>query len=116
MTLTQPTPIFRAKRGRDRILALTRTADVVLEAFRPGAMEKLGLDPDQLRELNPRLVYPHSRRPAVTARTASAQDLTSCPGQGRPRARQVAEWAGPGVDVLLRIYAKCVEGQNEVAN
>lgn len=28
---------------------------------------------------------------------------------------QVAEWAGHGVDVLLRIYAKCVVGQDEVA-
>jgi integrase len=28
---------------------------------------------------------------------------------------QVAEWAGHGVDVLLRIYAKCVVGQNELA-
>jgi integrase len=28
---------------------------------------------------------------------------------------QVAEWAGHGVDVLLKIYAKCIEGQDEVA-
>jgi integrase len=28
---------------------------------------------------------------------------------------QVAEWAGHSVDVLLRIYAKCVVGQNELA-
>jgi len=28
---------------------------------------------------------------------------------------QVAEWAGHGVDVLLKIYAKCVEGQDELA-
>ena len=28
---------------------------------------------------------------------------------------QVAEWAGHGVDVLLRIYAKCVVGQDELA-
>jgi integrase len=28
---------------------------------------------------------------------------------------QVAEWAGHGVDVLLRIYAKCVSGQDELA-
>ena len=28
---------------------------------------------------------------------------------------QVAEWAGHGVDVLLRIYAKCVAGQDELA-
>jgi len=30
-------------------------------------------------------------------------------------APQVAEWAGHGVDVLLKIYAKCIEGQDEVA-
>jgi len=28
---------------------------------------------------------------------------------------QVAEWAGHGVDVLLRMYAKCVVGQDELA-
>jgi integrase len=28
---------------------------------------------------------------------------------------QVAEWAGHSVDVLLRIYAKCVVGQDELA-
>lgn len=30
-------------------------------------------------------------------------------------APQVAEWAGHGVDVLLRIYAKCINGQHEIA-
>jgi integrase len=30
-------------------------------------------------------------------------------------APQVAEWAGHGVDVLLRIYAKCIVGQDEAA-
>jgi integrase len=28
---------------------------------------------------------------------------------------QVAEWAGHSVDVLLRIYAKCVVGQDQLA-
>jgi integrase len=28
---------------------------------------------------------------------------------------QVAEWAGHGVDVLLKIYAKCIVGQDELA-
>jgi integrase len=28
---------------------------------------------------------------------------------------KVAEWAGHGVDVLLRIYAKCIVGQDELA-
>ncbi|MDB5910805.1 MAG: integrase [Massilia sp.] len=30
-------------------------------------------------------------------------------------ATQVAEWAGHSVEVLLRIYASCLEGQDEVA-
>jgi integrase len=28
---------------------------------------------------------------------------------------QVAEWAGHGVAVLLKVYAKCIEGQDETA-
>jgi hypothetical protein len=28
---------------------------------------------------------------------------------------QVAEWAGHSVNVLLRVYAKCIDGQDEVA-
>jgi integrase len=30
-------------------------------------------------------------------------------------APQVAEWAGHSVEVLLRVYAKCIEGQDETA-
>jgi crotonobetainyl-CoA:carnitine CoA-transferase CaiB-like acyl-CoA transferase len=36
---------------------LARTADVVVEAMRPGALERLGLGPAQLRADNPRLVF-----------------------------------------------------------
>jgi integrase len=30
-------------------------------------------------------------------------------------ATQVAEWAGHSVEVLLKVYAKCLDGQDEVA-
>ena len=43
-------------RGRQVVLDLARSADVVINNFRPGVMAKLGLEPDTLRELNPRLV------------------------------------------------------------
>ena len=36
---------------------LAREADVVVENFRPGVMDRLGLGPDQLRSANPGLVY-----------------------------------------------------------
>jgi hypothetical protein len=39
------------------LLELFKTADVLLDPFRPGIMEKLGLGPDVLLKLNPRLIY-----------------------------------------------------------
>jgi len=42
--------------------------------------------------------------------------MPACPLAERRRLpTQVAEWVGHGVDVLLRIYAKCVVGQDELA-
>lgn len=36
---------------------LARWADVAMEGFRPGVAQRLGIGPNQLREVNPRLVY-----------------------------------------------------------
>src|SRR5262245_59575290 len=41
----------------DAIRALTRTADGLIEGYRPGVMERLGLGPDVLLADNPKLVY-----------------------------------------------------------
>lgn len=43
--------------GRDIVSELVRQADVIIENFRPGVTEKLGIDYARLRELNPRLIY-----------------------------------------------------------
>ncbi|MFL1461010.1 CaiB/BaiF CoA transferase family protein [Roseococcus sp. DSY-14] len=47
------------KRAEDveRALALCETADALIEGFRPGVMERLGLGPDSVHARNPRLVY-----------------------------------------------------------
>jgi crotonobetainyl-CoA:carnitine CoA-transferase CaiB-like acyl-CoA transferase len=42
---------------RDRLLELVAEVDVVVEQFRPGVMDRLGLGYDDLRAFNPRLVY-----------------------------------------------------------
>jgi alpha-methylacyl-CoA racemase len=43
--------------AREVVLQLVEQADVLLEGFRPGVMERLGLGPDACRERNRRLVY-----------------------------------------------------------
>lgn len=48
---------LKSSADRDRVLDLAATADAVIEGFRPGVMERLGLGPDVLAAHNPRLVY-----------------------------------------------------------
>lgn len=48
---------LKQKAGADALLRLIETADVLIEGFRPGVMERLGLGPEVCLRLNPRLVY-----------------------------------------------------------
>ncbi|BBX21630.1 CoA transferase [Mycolicibacter terrae] len=78
---------LRTAQARRQILSLTDTADVVLEAFRPGVMERLGLGPDELRSRNPKLIYarlsayggngPNGDRPGVDLMVAAEAGMTS---------------------------------------
>ena len=48
---------LKAERGTSLVLQMVANADVLLEGFRPGAMERLGLGPDVCHETRPELVY-----------------------------------------------------------
>lgn len=48
---------FKNPKGKALFKRLVRTADVVVENFRPGVMKRLGLGYEDLLEVNPRLVY-----------------------------------------------------------
>ncbi len=60
-------------RGRELLLELVKASDVLVENFRVGTMERLGLGYERLREVNPALIYcritaygpdgPYARRP-----------------------------------------------------
>jgi len=48
---------IRSAAGRDAVLRLVQGADVLIEGFRPGVTERLGLGPAECHARNPRLVY-----------------------------------------------------------
>ena len=48
---------IKSAEGKDVALSLLKEADILLENFRPGAMDKLGLGYEQLKGINPRLIY-----------------------------------------------------------
>jgi alpha-methylacyl-CoA racemase len=48
---------LKSPAGRDAVLRLIATADVLVEGFRPGVTESLGLGPADCQARNPRLVY-----------------------------------------------------------
>lgn len=78
---------LRTEEGRDIVLKLVERADVLVENFRPGVMDRLGLSLETLRERNPKLIYcsitgfgedgPYEKRPAYDAVAQSLAGITS---------------------------------------
>ena len=48
---------IKSPAGRDAVLRIVRGADALIEGFRPGVMERLGLGPQDCQALNPGLVF-----------------------------------------------------------
>src|ERR687896_269251 len=111
---------LREPRGREVVLRLAGRADVFLQSLRPGLAERLGLGPDVLRGLSPRLVYcsvgaygrvgPRRDEPGYDALMQAAGGLISVTGEpGRPGVRAgasvidqgTAMWAATGILAAL---------------
>lgn len=48
---------MKSEAGKQFCMNALKSADVLIEGFRPGVMERLGLGPETVLEMNPRLVY-----------------------------------------------------------
>jgi crotonobetainyl-CoA:carnitine CoA-transferase CaiB-like acyl-CoA transferase len=48
---------LKTSEGRETFLSLAETADVIVEAFRPGGLKRLGIDYDAVDQRNPRIIY-----------------------------------------------------------
>lgn len=84
--------------GKRLLLELAAKADILIENFRPGTMEKLGLGWETLKAINPRLIYtcisgfghegPNSLRPSYDSTAQAAGGLWSMNGErGAPPIR-----------------------------
>lgn len=95
---------LKKKKGKEILLGLVKEVDVVVENFRPGTMEKLGLGYDVLKEVNPRIIYaaasgfghtgPYSKRPAYDAVVQAMGGIMSITGQKDGKATRVGSSIG----------------------
>jgi crotonobetainyl-CoA:carnitine CoA-transferase CaiB-like acyl-CoA transferase len=118
---------LRSEEGQRIGLALARDADIVLENFRPGTMERWGLGPEAVHEINPRAVYArvtgygqtgrYRDRPGFAAAgeaIAGLRHINGYPDQAPPRYgislgdTLAAQSAFQGI--LLALYARDVHG------
>lgn len=87
---------MKAPEGKQLFLEMVKTADMVVENYRPGVMDKLGLGYDVLKEVNPRIIYgavsgfgcygPYSERPGYDIIAQAMGGLMSITGPrgGKP--------------------------------
>ena len=48
---------LKSDSGREAFLELAKTADVVVESYRPGVLKKLGIDYETVSKINPKIIY-----------------------------------------------------------
>jgi CoA:oxalate CoA-transferase len=89
---------LKSAKGKEIFLDMIKKVDVIVENFRPGTMERLGLGYEDLIKENPRLIYaaasgfghtgPYSKRPAYDAVVQAMGGIMSITGQlGGPPTR-----------------------------
>lgn len=82
---------LKAPEAKEILIGMVKKADVLLENFRPGTMEKFGLGYETLKEANPRLIYaatsgfghtgPDAAKPAYDILVQARGGLMSLTGQ-----------------------------------
>lgn len=111
--------------GRDVIHRLIRDYDIVIEQFRPGVMDRLGLGYEALREINPGLIYcsitgygqtgPYRQRAGHDLNYLSIAGMTAYNGRRdsgpAPMAFQVADIAGGSCHAVTGVLAAVIHRQ-----
>jgi alpha-methylacyl-CoA racemase len=116
---------LKSDAGRQAFLRLARDADVVIESFRPGVMDRLGVGWDVLREVKPTLVYcaitgygqdgPLSARAGHDLNYLARTGVLALSGDASPvqSSVQIADVAGGALMAAFGILAALRTGQGQ---
>ena len=117
--------------GKEILLSMIENVDVVVENFRPGTMDRLGLGYEVMAERNPRIIYasisgfgktgPYSSYPALDIVIQAMSGMMSINGEaGRPPARLGVSLGDLGaslfsvVGILSALYERTLSGKGQM--
>jgi len=113
---------LKSPAGKNVFLTLVRTADVVIENYRPDVKDRLGIDYASLREVNPRIILasisgfgqdgPYRDRPGfdqIAQGLCGIMSVTGFAGQGPMRAGAAVADVTAGLQAALGIMTAIVE-------
>ncbi|CDI03579.1 L-carnitine dehydratase/bile acid-inducible protein F [Candidatus Competibacter denitrificans Run_A_D11] len=117
---------IRSPEGRENALRLVDQADVLIEGFRPGVMERLGLGPEVCHARNPRLIYGRMTgwgQNGTLAQTAghdinylaisgALHAIGRAEGGPTPPLNLIADYGGGAMLLAVGILAALVEAKN----
>ncbi|MBE6970629.1 MAG: CoA transferase [Ruminococcaceae bacterium] len=109
---------LKSPEGKEMFLKMVEQADVVVENYRPGVMKKMGLNYEELRKVNPRIIYasasgfgtygPYSDQPGYDIVAQAMSGIMSLTGhKGGPPTRvgsSIAD-ASSGINLVVGILA-----------
>lgn len=118
---------LKEAKAKELFKEMVKKADVVLENYRPGTMEKLGLGYDVLKEINPKIIYtacsgfghtgPYSSKPAYDVIVQGMGGIMSITGQENGEPTRVGASVGDVtaglfsvIGTLTALYAREVSG------
>ncbi len=121
---------LKEKEGKKIFLEMVKKADVVVENYRPGVMDKLGLGYDVLKEVNDQIIYaavsgfgcygPKYKRPGYDIIAQATSGLMSITGEAGGQPLRVGNAMGDilggmnlTIGILMAINARNVTGRGQ---
>ncbi len=109
---------LKSPEGKEILKKMVKDADILIENYRPGVMEKLGLGYDVLKKINPRLIYgavsgfgsygPYSHRPGydiISQAMGGLMSITGAKGGGPTRSGNAMGDILGGMNLVIGVLA-----------